>query len=168
MDRKTLKEKEREANRLIKKYGFFVQHVVEGLSDVSVPYSFTSGLSYASEEPSPEFVMAGIDLPTMGTLLNYAVAAFKSGDLVLDGAGYYGRLIHGFNVGIVPVRPHTSPSRLLLPEEAEAYLIVVPDPNGLFPWEVGCDPDYVAQVAGFDCIELPHPRTAPPPSLSRH
>ncbi|MCV9964184.1 DUF4262 domain-containing protein [Pararhizobium sp. BT-229] len=163
MDRKTLKEIEKKASQLIEKYGFFVQHVVDG----PIPYSFTSGLSYAADPPLPEFAMAGFEVPLMEMFLNDAVAAMRSGDLVPDGAGYYGRH-RGQEVGVVPVRPHSSPSRLLLPEEAEAYLIVMPDEAGAFPWEEGCDPTYAAQIAGFDCIELPHPRTSPPPSRGLH
>lgn len=167
MDYETLKDIERKANALLAKYGYFVQHVTEGLSDVSIPYSFTSGLSYAAEVQLPEFVMAGIELALMESFLNDAVAAVRSGLLVPEGAGYFGRDL-GQEIGMVPVRPHSSPSRLLLPETAEAYLIVLPDPAGLYPWEEGCDPDYARQIAGFDCIELPHPRSGPPLSKLAH
>jgi hypothetical protein len=163
MDRKTLKAIEKKANELIEKHGFFVQHVV----DVPIPYSFTSGLSYASEPPLPEIAMAGFDVPLMDTFLNNAVAVMKSGDLVLDGAQYFG-CDRGQEVGFVPVRPHTSSSRLLLPEEAEVFLIVMPDEAGRFPWENGCDPEYMAQMAGFDCIEFPHPRNGPSSSHILH
>jgi hypothetical protein len=167
MDRTKLQALEAEANRLIKTHGYFVQHVVESTSDIGVPYSFTSGLSYAADPPLPEFVMAGFNIPLMESFLNNAVMAMREGDLILDGAGYYGRH-RGQEVGIVPVKPHSSSSRLLLPEDAEAYLIVLPDPNGMFPWEHGCDPSYSAQLAGFDCIELPRPRRASPPSVAIH
>jgi hypothetical protein len=167
MDRDELKKLELQQNQLIAKYGYFVQHVTDGLSDGSVAYSFTSGLSYASDQPTAEFVMAGFELPLMHDFLNGAVAMMRSGALVVDGAGYFGRDL-GQEVGIVPVRPHSSPSRLMLPEEAEAYLIVLPDPNGKYPWEHGCDEAYAAQIAGFDCIALPQPRSGPPLSLRRH
>jgi hypothetical protein len=167
MDRDELKKLERQANQLVAKYGYFVQHVTEGLSEGCVPYSFTSGLSYASDDPSPEFVMAGFELPFMQDFLNGAVAMMRGGALVPDGAAYFGRDI-GQEVGIVPVRPHSSPSKLMLPEEAEAYLIVVPDPNGKYPWEEGCCQGYAAQITGFDCIALPQPRSGPALSLRRH
>ncbi|MBY3432815.1 DUF4262 domain-containing protein [Rhizobium laguerreae] len=167
MDRKELKAKEAQANEFIRMYGFFVQHVVEGLSGVSVPYSFTSGLSYAADPPTAEFVMAGFEMAFMQQFLNRAVSMMQAGQLVPDGAAYFGRDL-GQEVGIVPVRPHSSPSRLMLPEEAEAYLIVIPDENGRFPWEDGCDRGYAAQIAGFDCIAMPQPRSGPSLSLHRH
>jgi hypothetical protein len=167
MDREELKKLEKRANDLIARDGFFIQFVVEGLSDVSVPYAFTSGLSCAAEPHTAEFVIAGFELPMMEDFLNNAVTMMRSGALVPDGPAYFGRDL-GQEVGIVPVRPHSSPSRLLLPEEAEAYLIVLPDENGKFPWEHGCDEAYAAQIDGFDCIALPQPRSGPPLSLRRH
>ncbi|MCS4088437.1 hypothetical protein FHT76_000026 [Rhizobium sp. BK176] len=109
--------------------------------------------------------MAGLQLPLMEHFLNVAVSLMREGILVPDGAGYFGR---DLGQGIVPVRPHSSPSKLLLPEEAEAYLIVLPDDSGKFPWEDGCDEAFAAQIAGFDCIALPQPRSGPPPSMRRH
>lgn len=154
-----LEEKNRIANGLLAKNGYFIQHVF----DVAIPYSFTSGLSYAKDERGPEFVIANFDLLTMQAFLNGVVEQVQAGNFAPSGAGYFGRDL-GREIAFVPIDPHASSSRLLVPEHAEAFLIVMPDEMGLFPWEAGCDPSFDSQLTGFEVLELPgrkSPGTSP-------
>ncbi|MDW9481365.1 DUF4262 domain-containing protein [Sinorhizobium meliloti] len=148
--------------QLIDKYGYYVQHVFADLGDGNPPYSYTDGLSYARKDKFPELVMACFEPQLMQTLLNDAVAAMKSGDLQLGGPRFYDRLIQDFDVAIVPIRHQNSTSLLPLPEDAEVYLIVLPDSGGLFPWDERCDPSFRRQLAGFDCIAYPGRNNSPP------
>lgn len=141
---------------LIEKYGFYVQHVFLDLGDGNPPYSFTDGLSYARDDKYPEIVLAGFTEQLMQDLIMNAVEHMKSGDLILTGPKFFDKIVQNFDVAFVPINPDTSTSPTTHTNERDVYLMVVPDPKGLFPWEDGCHPGYMKQVNGFDCIAFPN------------
>ena len=150
------------AKETIERDGYFVQFVFG--EENALPYGYTSGLSYARDEHFPEFVIAGFPAEFTSDLLHDLVRAARNAEFIPYGAGYYGNLLRDFDVGVVPIDPRGGSSFLGVAEEAETYLIVLPDRNGLFPWETGCDPMVARQTDNFACIALPPSRSAPPVS----
>lgn len=168
MDEDALRRMAEDVKRRIAEQGYFVQHVFSD-PDRGVPsYSYTSGLSYARERKYPEFAMAGRFRPEMmqGLLVD-AVEAMRKGDLALGGPRYYDRLIRDLEVGIAPIRVDGDGAFLWVSADADTYLIVLPDPAGLYPWDEGCDPNYAVQTDGFEIVALPE-RRAPPAPGKRH
>ena len=140
--------------QLIAEHGYYVQHVLSD-EEGNPAYSYTRGLSFARAEKLPELVMAGFNPQLMQQLLTDAVNRMKEGDLRPEAPCFYGKIFVGMDVALAPIRISTSASLLSLEEDSEAYFIFVPDANGLFPWEEGCDPDYSRQARGFDIADTP-------------
>jgi hypothetical protein len=144
--------------KLIEEYGYFIQGVI---GDETQPaYYYTSGLSYARDIRYPELVMAGWFEPKQLTgFLRDAVNAMREGRMVPDRAGYYAGVFANYDAGVVPINPAGEPAFLRVPEGSKAYLVVIPDPSGLFPWEEGCHEGYANQIVGFDILEFPSARS---------
>nr|WP_250807339.1 DUF4262 domain-containing protein [Neorhizobium tomejilense] len=149
------------AKKLIAENGYFIQGTLGNEEKLHPAYYYTSGLSYAREKRYPELVMAGwLEPSQIAGFLSDAVEAMRAGRIVPKGAGYYPGVFANCDVGIVPIRPRGGDSVVLIPESADAFLVVIPDPAGLFPWEKGCSEDYADQVKGFDLVALPPPRNS--------
>lgn len=143
--------------KMIEDYGYYIQGVVGG--DSQPAYYYTSGLSYARDVRYPELVMAGWFEPDQITgFLRDAVEAMRAGRMVPDRAGYYAGVFANYDAGVVPINPAADTCLLHLPPDTKTYLVVLPDPAGLFPWEEGCHRGYAEQVAGFEILEYPPAR----------
>mgnify|MGYP001228282689 CR=1 FL=1 len=140
--------------QLIAGYGHYVQYVGPD-EEGHVGYCYTKGLSFARAEKFPELVMAGFDPRLMQQLLNDAAERMKEGDLRLRGPCFYGKLIQDMDAAFAPVNISTSSSLISLDEDTEVYFVFLPDANGLFPWDDGCDPAYKTQASGFDIAVTP-------------
>ena len=123
--------------------------IVNVFGDPEVPtYSYTVGLT---DLGFPELFMAGFQPSLMQGLLRDAArrAAEIRDGVPLD-------RVANCPLGVRKLPPAAADTFLLIAQSyhgraVEAFQIVVPDANGLFPWQPGCDPTIVR----YQSVALP-------------
>jgi hypothetical protein len=113
--------------------------------------AYTIGLT--EKHRHPELLMVGLDVGMMHELLNVAAGHIKDGDVYEDGSTS-DRIIEGFPVHFkeLPIGEARqwarAASERYRPNTFRLLQVVLPDPNGRFPWDADCDSAY-ARIQGL-------------------
>jgi len=134
----------RRGRGLIAKYGWMVQAVGGGPSESEMPYSYSVGFS--KNLGHPEIYMVGFDFDLSRTLINDVGNLIKNG-MRFDGACYSDSIVERFPVAFMPLERrsvirNSAAGRSMLNQVFDGVQMFLPDPDGLFPWDDGCDPTY--------------------------
>lgn len=132
----------RKARRIIREHGWMVQGVLPDASQVS--YSYSVGL--ASRFGHPEIFMVGFDPELARSLINIAGNHVKE-SIRFDTAMLADGIIEGYPAAFRPlllssVYQHSNAGLAILGMPFEGVQLLLPDADGRFPWEPGCDPRY--------------------------
>jgi len=125
--RKSMKEYRNKMDELIKKYGYVIENVMAD-EDGSVNYH-THGLMESFKHLDFQIVLR-IKPEQANALIKLFVARVKSGEVFSCGTNVSG-IIDGEVVLIETLESNRPVLRIILPDE-----------NGLFPGEEGCEPEY--------------------------
>jgi len=130
------------AKKMLDKHGWMIQVV---LGDSDPGFAYTVGFSKTLERP--EVFMVGFAPDLMQALLNDLGQMIREGTEIKS-PGFLDGLIRDYPVAFRPVEPlsveeNSNAGQAILGHSFEAYQMFLPDPNGLFPWDPGCDPKYV-------------------------
>ena len=139
-----LDELRRIIDNTVKDYGWFVQAVLPSSEDPSFAYS----IGLLENFQHPELIMVGFDPKLCQTLINTVGEMVRSGSKFSDGDRVQ-EVIQGFPVAIREIpgpvarkwargAANRSSGRNL-----ELLQIFLPDVDGKFPWEDGCNQQYV-------------------------
>lgn len=131
----------------VRKNGFTFQPVFPTSDSDGEPFVYTIGLS--DTYGHPEIFVVGLDADDAVNLLLLAI------DKVADGETFATPTFFEDEDGdVFPLRPlhekdvdeNSGLGQRVLGHGFAAVQLYYPDENGLFPWEVGCDPEYAAQA----------------------
>jgi hypothetical protein len=131
------------ARELIAQHGWMVQAV---LPDENQPsFSYTVGLSQAPFY-HPEIFLVGFHPDQARPLLNVAGSHVKSG-LRFDRTTFSDQIIEGNPTCFRPIKSrsairNSNAGRAILGRAFDGVQLILPDAEGRFPWEDGCDPSY--------------------------
>jgi len=157
--RKILDQHIRKGRELIKQHGWMVQHV---FGDEKEPaFSYTVGLS--QNHAHPEVYMVGINPETCQSILNGVGRHVRDG-LRFDAPGYSDVIVDGYLAAFRPVSKksvlkYSNAGRAMLNASFEAMQLFLPDVEGRFPWDEGCDPRYASIQTSLLVLEgEPPPR----------
>lgn len=122
--------------------GFYVQFV--GGDEDAPAYSYSVGLEKNLQHP--EIIMVGFDPRLCHQLISDAVANIREGERY-DRPRYADRIVQDFNVAFRPlssesVHANTGFGQTVIEESFEAVQMYLPDAQGRFPWDEGCDRNY--------------------------
>ncbi len=135
----------RRAREIIAQHGWMVQAVLPG--DTQPPYSYTVGLSQAPFH-HPEIFLVGLHPEQARPLLNVAGNHVKGG-MRFDRATLSDQIIEGYPAAFRPIKSrstvrHSNAGRAILGRAFDGVQLILPDAEGLFPWESGCDFQYAS------------------------
>lgn len=124
--------------RLLKRYGWVVQHVSpDGPGEYD--YAYTVGLS---SRGIPEMVIFGLPTRVAQTILNAAARRALGGDVPAPGTVIRG-LVQGYGLAVLEVRDVRGLALVHDVVEAgglpRACQLVFPDREGRWPWSAGSD-----------------------------
>jgi hypothetical protein len=159
----------RRGRKMIAEHGWMVQGVGGDPSKDVPSYSYSVGLS--KNHGHPEIFMVGFPFDLTRSLTNVAGSHIKDG-MRFDKACYSDVIVDGFPVAFLPldrrsVIRHTAAGRSMLNDVFEGVQMFLPDPNGLFPWDSGCDPTYATiQTSLLETVGGPPERHFRVPGIS--
>jgi hypothetical protein len=130
---------------IIRTHGWMVQSVI---ADEHQPtYTYTVGLSQGPLF-HPEIFLVGFHPDLACPLLNAAGNHVRAG-IRFDRGMLSDQIIEGFPAAFRPIRSQTTirssnAGRASLGRAFDGVQLILPNADGLFPWEEGCDPKYAA------------------------
>lgn len=137
----------------IKRFGWHVQAVMPGPEDVGLrTFAYTVGMPKTLKHA--ELMMIGFRPELMQSLLNVAGEQIKEGVRFGDWTSS-DKVIQGFPVWFREVPEITARKWALLSEqrykgpEFGLLQMFLPDVNGLFPWDPGCNPQFIETQGMF-------------------
>jgi hypothetical protein len=145
---------------IIQRHGWVVQAILPDKKQPS--YSYTVGLSQ-SPTWHPEIFMVGFHPDLSRQLLNGTGEQVRNGRRY-DRATLADEIIESYPVAFMPIQSrcavrHSSAGRAILGKPFDGVQLILPDAQGLFPWESGCDVQYAAvQMSLLDLYGNPPTR----------
>jgi hypothetical protein len=127
------------------RYGWTV--IAVGPENKRPPFAYSVG--FEKTFGTPEVVMIGFDPNLMQQLIGELASGMKGRGLKMPvEGGRMSKVIQKFDVLLRPVPDDVTyplskiAQNFQAPKTARLLQMVLPDPNGLFPGEEGCNPDY--------------------------
>lgn len=159
------------ARDLIEKYGHMVQSVFPDNASGAPGYSYTIGLM--DQGLNHELLIVGLHPDVAHTLLNDVASQMKAGT-DCRGPVRMSQIIENFDVALMPVDLSQTDDGLnvanaLQPgRKIELTQVVLPDAQGLFPWENGCDPAFARSQTAIFALSEDAPAAMESRSPRRH